>query len=169
MSRKKTSPRPSERCGCGDLHPALSHSRKGDWCGRFGSSQIAAAVPTPVAVPTRRFYEAAVLDAIRFRSYASEGLAQVPTMILCAAVTASPTRSRAPETLVEFSSSICNHRGDPVRQAKAEEKVVRLPACEHGSGSGDHWHGGGWAVGSDGLLTPLERFLNRSSPGRTGS
>jgi hypothetical protein len=36
-----------------------------------------------------------------------------------------PTRSRAPETLVEFSSSICNHRGDPVRQAKAEEKVVR--------------------------------------------
>ena len=34
-------------------------------------------------IPTRRFHEAMVLDAIRFRSYASEGLAQVPTMILC--------------------------------------------------------------------------------------
>ena len=34
-------------------------------------------------VPTPRFHEVVVLDAIRFRSYASEGLAQVPTMILC--------------------------------------------------------------------------------------
>jgi len=34
-------------------------------------------------VPTRRFHEVVVLDAIRFRSYASEGLAKVPTMILC--------------------------------------------------------------------------------------
>jgi hypothetical protein len=34
-------------------------------------------------VPTRRFHEVVVLDAIRFRSYASEGLAEVPTMILC--------------------------------------------------------------------------------------
>jgi hypothetical protein len=34
-------------------------------------------------VPTRRFHEAVVLDAIRLRSYASEALAKVPTMILC--------------------------------------------------------------------------------------
>src|ERR1700730_1044684 len=34
-------------------------------------------------VPTRRFHEAVALDAIRSRSYASEGLATVPTMILC--------------------------------------------------------------------------------------
>src|ERR1035437_555609 len=34
-------------------------------------------------VPTRRFHEAAVLDAIRLRSYASEALAKVPTKILC--------------------------------------------------------------------------------------
>lgn len=34
-------------------------------------------------VPTQRFHKAVVLDAIRFRSYASEGLAKVPTMILC--------------------------------------------------------------------------------------
>jgi hypothetical protein len=40
-------------------------------------------MPTPVAVPTRRFHEATVLDAARFQSYASEGLAEVPTMILC--------------------------------------------------------------------------------------
>jgi hypothetical protein len=33
-------------------------------------------------VPFQRFHEAVVLDAIRFRSYAREGLAQVPTMIL---------------------------------------------------------------------------------------
>jgi hypothetical protein len=43
--------------------------------------RFTAAMPTPV-VPTRRFHEAVVLDAIRFRSYASEELAQVPTMIL---------------------------------------------------------------------------------------
>ncbi len=34
-------------------------------------------------IPTRRFHEAVALDAIRFRSYASEGLAKVPTTILC--------------------------------------------------------------------------------------
>jgi hypothetical protein len=39
--------------------------------------------PPQLLVPTRRFHEAVVLDAIRFRSYASEGLAEVPTMILC--------------------------------------------------------------------------------------
>jgi hypothetical protein len=42
------------------------------------------------------------------------------------------------------------------------------PDEKHGSGTGDRWHGG---KGShcDRLLTPLERFLNLSSPGRIGS
>jgi hypothetical protein len=39
----------------------------------------------PLLVPTRRFHKAVVFDAIRFRSYASEVLAKVPTMILCEA------------------------------------------------------------------------------------
>jgi len=49
--KKKNFSRPSERCGGGDLHPAPLHFRKGDWCGSFGSSQIAAAMPTPVVCP----------------------------------------------------------------------------------------------------------------------
>ena len=50
VKKKDFSP-PSERCGCRDLHPAPFHFRKGDWCGCFGSSQIAAVMPTPVACP----------------------------------------------------------------------------------------------------------------------
>ncbi len=41
------------------------------------------------------------------------------------------------------------------------------PDEKHGSGTGDRWHGG--KGGHCGPLTPLERFLNLSSPGRIGS
>src|SRR4051794_25520859 len=40
-----------------------------------------------------------------------------------------------------------------------------VPDHKHGSGSGDHWHGGKGASPS----TPLGRLVNRSSPGRTAS
>jgi len=54
MSRKNTSPRPSEGCGCGDLHPAPFYSRKGDWFGRFGSSRIPATAGFLTPVGNRR-------------------------------------------------------------------------------------------------------------------
>ncbi len=40
-----------------------------------------------------------------------------------------------------------------------------VPDHKHGSGPGDHWHGGKGARPS----TPLGRLVNRSSPGRTAS
>ena len=42
------------------------------------------------------------------------------------------------------------------------------PDKEHGSGTGDRWHGGKGGQ-YERPLTPLERFLNPSSPGRIGS
>ena len=40
-----------------------------------------------------------------------------------------------------------------------------MPDHKHGSGIGDHWHGGE----DTRPLTPLGRLVNRSSPGRTAS
>jgi len=58
---------------------------------------------------------------------------------------------------------------DQIRQAKADFQLVLLvPGLKHGSGTGDHWHGGKGGP-CERSLTPLERFLNLSSPGRIGS
>ena len=47
---------------------------------------------------------------------------------------------------------------------RPKEHWCFVPGLEHGSGTGDHWHGGKDRR-SDGPWTPLERFLNPSSPG----
>jgi len=84
MSRKKTSPRPSERCGCGDLHPAPSRSRKGDWFGRFGWSQIPAAMPTPSCLsPLDGFMKPWCSTPFGSEATQAKGWLKVPTMILC--------------------------------------------------------------------------------------
>src|ERR1700723_4086914 len=64
MSRKKTSPRPSERCECGDLHPAPPHSSPHSLIlrGVFGLVALARRVfqrrfQSQLLGPTRRFHE----------------------------------------------------------------------------------------------------------------
>src|ERR1700675_3902619 len=88
MSRKKDSPRPSVRCGCGDLHPApppfLTSFLEGltVWSLWLAAHSCGKANPSCLS-RLDGFMKSAVLDAIRFRSYASKALAKVPTMILC--------------------------------------------------------------------------------------
>jgi hypothetical protein len=82
MSRKNTSLRPSESFGCGDLHPALSFSQGClIWPLWLVADCSGDADPSGLS-PLDGFMNYGA-DAIRFRSYASEGLAKVPTMILC--------------------------------------------------------------------------------------
>jgi len=55
------------------------------------------------------------------------------------------------------------------RFSKADFRLaLRVLAQKHGSGTGDHWHGGK-GLQNRGPLIPLERFFNLSSPGRTDS
>ena len=56
-----------------------------------------------------------------------------------------------------------------IRQAKADFQLVLIvPGLKACSGTGDRWHGGKGGH-CERPLTPLERFLNLSSPGRIGS
>jgi hypothetical protein len=60
-----------------------SHSRKGVGLAALARRRLQRRCQPQGLVLTRRFQKAVVLDAIRLRSYASEGLAEVPTIILC--------------------------------------------------------------------------------------
>src|SRR3989454_3160463 len=80
---------------------------------------------------------------------------------------ASSTPSLAPETCLELSAFAILIQ-DSIRQAKAENSLVlraRPQAWPR------YWRSLAWWQGPrcNGPLTPLGRFLNRSSPGRTGS
>jgi hypothetical protein len=50
-------------------------------------------------------------------------------------------RSLAPETCLEIAI-FANLVEDQVRQPRPKEEWCLVPELQHGSGTGDHWHGG---------------------------